>query len=63
MMITRDGERIFGQMTGQPAFQLYAESATKFSLKLVNAPIEFEVDSAGNVAGLVLAQNGRRLPG
>ena len=63
MMITRDGDRIFGQLTGQPAFQLYAESATTFSLKIVDARIEFEVDASGNVVGLVLAQNGRRLPG
>jgi len=38
MMIPRDGDTILGQMTGQPAFQLSAESATTFSLKLVNAP-------------------------
>lgn len=63
MMITRDGDRIFGQLTGQPAFPLYAESATTFSLKIVGAQLEFEVDGAGNVTGLVLAQNGRRLPG
>ena len=63
MTITRDGDKIFGQMTGQPAFQLAAESATTFSLNLVNALIEFEVDATGNVAGLVLVQNGRRLPG
>jgi pimeloyl-ACP methyl ester carboxylesterase len=63
MMITRDGDRIFGQMTGQPAFQLYADSATKFSLKIVDAQVEFEVDAAGIVTGLVLVQNGRRLPG
>lgn len=63
MMITRDGDRIFGQLTGQPAFPLYAESATRFSLKIVDAQLEFEVDAAGNVTGLILAQNGRRLPG
>ena len=63
MMITRDGDRIFGQLTGQPAFPLYAESATTFSLKIVGAQLEFEVDGAGNVTGLILAQNGRRLPG
>jgi pimeloyl-ACP methyl ester carboxylesterase len=63
MVITRDGDRIFGQLTGQPAFQLHAESATTFSLRIVDAQVEFEIDAAGNVAGLVLAQNGRRLPG
>ena len=63
MMITRDGDRIFGQLTGQPAFQLHAEGSTRFSLKVVDAQVEFEVDAAGNVTGLVLAQNGRRLQG
>jgi pimeloyl-ACP methyl ester carboxylesterase len=61
--ITRDGDKLFGQATGQPVFQLHAESATKFSLKVVDAQVEFEVDAAGNVTGLVLAQNGRRMPG
>jgi pimeloyl-ACP methyl ester carboxylesterase len=61
--ITRDGDKLFAQATGQPAFHLQAESATRFSLKVVDAQLEFEVDLAGNVAGLVLAQNGRRLPG
>jgi pimeloyl-ACP methyl ester carboxylesterase len=63
MMITRDGDRIFGQLTGQPAFQLYADSATRFSLKVVDAQIEFEIGAAGDTIGLVLVQNGRRLPG
>ena len=60
--ITRDGDKLFEQATGQPAFQLFADSATTFSLKVVNAQIEFQTDAAGNVTGLVLAQNGRRLP-
>jgi hypothetical protein len=59
--ITRDGDRLFGQLTGQPAFALYADSATTFSLKVVDAQIEFETDAAGGVTGLVLAQNGQRL--
>jgi hypothetical protein len=62
MMITRDGDRILGQLTGQPAFQLHAESSTKFSLNVVDAQVEFDVDAAGSVVGVVLVQNGRRLP-
>jgi pimeloyl-ACP methyl ester carboxylesterase len=61
--ITRDGDKLVAQATGQPAFQLHAESATTFSLKLVAAQLEFESDAAGSVTGLVLVQNGRRLPG
>lgn len=63
LTITRDGDKIFGQATGQPAFQLQAESATKFSLKLVAAEIEFEVDAGGKVVALVLRQAGRTTRG
>jgi hypothetical protein len=61
--ITRDGDTILGQATGQPTYALQAESATTFSLKIVKAQLEFEVDRSGDVTGLVLVQNGRRMPG
>ena len=58
--ITRDGDKLFAQGTGQPKFQLYADSATVFSLKVVDVKIEFETDPAGKATGLVLVQNGAR---
>jgi pimeloyl-ACP methyl ester carboxylesterase len=58
--ITRDGDKLFAQATGQPSFQLFAESAMTFSLKVVNAQIEFETNDAGTATALVLVQNGRR---
>jgi CubicO group peptidase (beta-lactamase class C family) len=58
--ITRDGDKLLLQATGQPAFQLFAEAATKFFLKDVDAQIEFETDTTGNVTALVLVQNGAR---
>jgi hypothetical protein len=58
--ITRDGNKLLGQATGQPSFQLFAESATKFSLRVVDAQIEFETDDTDNVTALVLVQNGKR---
>jgi len=36
------------------------ESPTTFSVKVVGAVIEFEIDATGNVTGLVLVQNGAR---
>ena len=56
--MTRDGDKLFAQATGQQAFLLLPESATTFSAKIVNAQIEFEIDAAGTVTGLVLVQNG-----
>jgi CubicO group peptidase (beta-lactamase class C family) len=58
--ITRDGDKLFLQATGQPQFPLFAETETKFFLKVVDAQIEFEVDAPGTVTALVLVQNGAR---
>jgi Tol biopolymer transport system component len=60
--ITRDGDHFFGQLSGQPAFEVFPESAGKFFLKVVAAQISFDSDAAGKVTGLVLHQNGRELP-
>jgi pimeloyl-ACP methyl ester carboxylesterase len=59
--ITRDGDKLFAQATGQQAFQLFPESATTFAFKVVDAKIEFQLDAAGAVNGLILAQNGQRV--
>jgi CubicO group peptidase (beta-lactamase class C family) len=56
--ITKEGNDLFGQATGQDKFQLYPETGTKFFLKVVDAKIEFFKDASGNVSHLVLYQNG-----
>jgi hypothetical protein len=61
--VTRDGARLFVQATGQPKFEVFAESAKKFFLKAVDAQIVFETDDAGRATSLVLHQNGRESPG
>jgi len=59
--ITRDGDALIGQATGQQSFVLSRKSATTFSLVVVDAQIEFETDADGIVTGMVLAQNGQRM--
>jgi D-alanyl-D-alanine-carboxypeptidase/D-alanyl-D-alanine-endopeptidase len=61
--VTQDGTRLFIQATGQPKVAIYAESETRFFLKVVEAQITFARDSAGTVTGLVLHQNGQDVPG
>lgn len=51
------------QATGQPAFEIYPESATKFFLKVVDAQLEFNKGDDGSVSGLTLFQGGRAMPG
>lgn len=51
--------RLTTQLSGQPAFPVFAESETKFFLKVVNAQLEFIKNASGRVTDVVLHQNGR----
>jgi hypothetical protein len=66
LAVTRDGDRLVAQATGQPALPLEAESATKFHVDAVGAEIEFEM-TEGRASALILRQGGgtmraKRLP-
>lgn len=55
-----DGDRFFTQATGQDKFEVYAKSETSFFLKVVDAKIDFKMDTEGTVTGLTLTQ-GRKM--
>jgi CubicO group peptidase (beta-lactamase class C family) len=57
--ITREGDQLFAQLTGQPRFPIFPEGDRSFFLKVVDAQLTFEVDSNGKASGVVLRQNGR----
>jgi hypothetical protein len=54
---------LIAQATGQPKINIYAESETKFYLKVVDAQIEFFKDATGKVEKLELRQGGAVMPG
>ena len=54
-----DGGKFFTQLTGQPKFEVFAETEKDFFLKVVDAQLTFEMDGQGKVTGVVLHQNGR----
>jgi CubicO group peptidase (beta-lactamase class C family) len=60
--ITRKGEQLFAQPTGQPELELFAESEKTFFLKVVDVTIDFQTDAEGKVTGLILHQGGRDTP-
>jgi len=62
LTVRRNGNRLLGQITGQPTFRVYPESETEFFLKVVDARITFTKDEQGAVTGLVLHQGGRDRP-
>jgi CubicO group peptidase (beta-lactamase class C family) len=61
--ISLKGDNLFGQATGQMAFQLFPKSPVRFFLKAVDAEVEFYRDDKGMVTHLVLFQNGTELKG
>jgi hypothetical protein len=62
LTITREGEALFAQATGQPRFQIFPEGEQDFFLKVVDAQITFKPEVNGQAAGLVLHQGGRDTP-
>ncbi|HEU5115160.1 MAG TPA: serine hydrolase [Isosphaeraceae bacterium] len=62
MTITREGDRLYAQLTGQSKFRIYPTSDTDFFYRVVKARITFEPGEDGRMAKLVLHQNGREIP-
>lgn len=62
LTVTRDGDRLFAQATGQPKAEIFPESETAFFYTVVNAQISFAVDALGHATSLTLHQNGRDMP-
>jgi hypothetical protein len=61
--ISREGDKMFAQGTGQNKVAIFAETETRFFVKVIDAQIEFVEDDKGNVAKLILYQGGRRMEG
>lgn len=60
MTVFLDGDAPKAQLSGQPAFEIFAESPSKFFLKVVDATLEFAPE--GDIAQTVtLRQGGARL--
>jgi CubicO group peptidase (beta-lactamase class C family) len=57
LTITKENDRLMTQATGQPKFEMFPESETKFFLKVVEAQIIFQRDETGSVSQLTLHQN------
>ncbi|WP_338721396.1 serine hydrolase [Devosia sp. XK-2] len=57
---TQDG-KLFAQLTGQDAFEIFPESETQFFYKVTDAQITFDVNN-GDVKSLILHQNGQNIP-
>ncbi len=61
--ITLENGRLFAQATNQPKFGIYAESDTRFFLRVVEAQVEFIKTPEGKIEKLILYQNGQAMNG
>jgi CubicO group peptidase (beta-lactamase class C family) len=61
--VTRDGDHLFAQGTGQPSLEIFPASATEFFLQEVDAEIDFLRDENGAVNQIELKQAGQKMIG
>jgi CubicO group peptidase (beta-lactamase class C family) len=60
--VSKEGDHLFGQATGQGKFELFPESEKDFFLKVVDAQMTFVKNDKGEVTQLILHQGGQDLP-
>ena len=58
LTVTRDGDQLFAQLTGQPKFPIFPKSATEFEWRVVKASVEFVKGSDGKVTKAIHHQGG-----
>jgi CubicO group peptidase (beta-lactamase class C family) len=58
LTVSREGDRLLLQLTGQPKAEIFPESDREYFLKIVDAEITFVTDSQGRATELILHQGG-----
>jgi D-alanyl-D-alanine-carboxypeptidase/D-alanyl-D-alanine-endopeptidase len=58
LTVTKTDNHLFAQLTGQPSFEVFPESAKDFFYKVVDAQLTFEVAAQGPATAVTLHQNG-----
>jgi hypothetical protein len=61
LVVSLEKGQLVTQATGQPKIPVFAESATKFFPKVIDAEIEFFKDEFGKVTHLVLTQGSHEM--
>jgi CubicO group peptidase (beta-lactamase class C family) len=56
--VTREGDHLFAQLTGQQNFEIFPEGERDYFYKVVDAQITFVTDGQGKATHLILHQNG-----
>ena len=62
LSVTRDGNKLFVQGTGQPRAELFFMGDDQFFLRVVNGTVVFQTDGSGRAHSLSLTQDGKTVP-
>jgi len=62
LTVTREGNHLFAQATGQGKAEIFPESDREYFYKVVDAQITFKADNQGRATELILHQNGQDMP-
>ncbi len=61
LTVTREGDRLFAELTGQPRMEIFPKSPSEFFWKAVRAEVGFVRDAAGKITKAIHSQAGNRL--
>lgn len=61
LTVTREGNRLFAQFTGQPKFEIFSKSETEYFSKVVDAQVTFVKDAAGKVTKAIFHKDGQSI--
>jgi hypothetical protein len=61
LTVTRDGQQLFAQLTGQPSFPIFPTTEDNFEWRWVKASVDFVKDADGKVTKALHTQDGRIL--
>jgi CubicO group peptidase (beta-lactamase class C family) len=60
--VTREGDRLYARMTGQPRLRVFPAADGRFYYRAVKASLAFQRGDGGEVTGLILYQGGHEMP-
>jgi hypothetical protein len=58
LTVTREGDQMYVQLSGQPKFEMFPEGEREFFLKVVDAQLTFDPGPDGKAKQVTLHQNG-----
>lgn len=61
LTVTKEGDRLFAEMTGQPKFEIFPKSETEFFWKVIDAQVTFVKDENDDVVKVIHHQGGMEI--